>query len=86
MANKKKKVTQATRRKISRASKLYQKVRKTVSKELEKQEKPLKGKDLTAFIKEKKRLGAIFLTQTGQKNEKIHGIITAWDLPKISQK
>ena len=42
MANKKKKVTQATRRKISRASKLYQKVRKTVSKELEKQEKPLK--------------------------------------------
>jgi hypothetical protein len=53
MANKKKKVTQATRRKISRASKLYQKVRKTVSKELEKQEKPLKGKDLTAFIKEK---------------------------------
>lgn len=53
MANKKKRVTQATRRKISRASKLYQKVRKTVSKELEKQEKPLKGKDLTAFIKEK---------------------------------
>jgi len=53
MANKKKKVTQATRKKIARASRLYQKVRKTVSKELEKQEKPLKGKDLTAFIKEK---------------------------------
>jgi len=53
MANKKKRVTQATRKKIARASRLYQKVRKTVSKELEKQEKPLKGKDLTAFIKEK---------------------------------
>lgn len=53
MANKKKRVSNATRKKISRASKLYQKVRKTVSKELEKQEKPLKGKELTAFIKEK---------------------------------
>lgn len=52
MANNKKRVTNATRKKISRASKLYQKVRKTVSKELEKQSKPLKGKDLTVFIKE----------------------------------
>jgi CBS domain-containing protein len=39
----------------------------------------------TSFTKEKMRLGAIFLTQTGQKNEKIQGIITAWDLPKISK-
>jgi len=53
MANNKKRVTKATRKKIARASRLYQKVRKTVSKELEKLEKPLKGKELTAFIKEK---------------------------------
>jgi len=36
-----------------------------------------------SFTKEKMRLGAIFLTQTGHKNEKIKGIITPWDLPKI---
>lgn len=39
----------------------------------------------TSFTKEKMRLGAIFLTQTGKKNEKIQGIITPWDLPKISE-
>ena len=39
----------------------------------------------TSFTEEKMRLGAIFLTQNGQKNEKIQGIITAWDLPKINQ-
>ncbi len=36
-----------------------------------------------SFTKEKMRLGAIFLTQTGRKNEKIEGIVTPWDLPKI---
>lgn len=39
----------------------------------------------TSFTEEKMRLGAIFLTEHGQKNEKIQGIITAWDLPKISR-
>lgn len=38
-----------------------------------------------AFTEDKKRLGAIFITKTGNKNEKIQGIITAWDLPKISR-
>ena len=38
-----------------------------------------------AFTKEKMRLGAIFLTQTGNKNEKIQGIISPWDLPKIKR-
>ncbi len=39
----------------------------------------------TSFTEEKMRLGAIFLTEHGQKNEKIQGIITAWDLPKIKR-
>lgn len=39
----------------------------------------------TSFTKEKKRLGAIFLTENGQKQEKILGIVTAWDLPKIGK-
>ena len=34
-------------------------------------------------IGEKKRLGAVFVTETGQKDEKIIGIITSWDLPRI---
>ena len=34
-------------------------------------------------IRENKRLGAVFVTQTGAKDEKILGIITAWDLPRI---
>lgn len=36
-------------------------------------------------IEQKKRLGAIFITKNGRKNEKIIGIITAWDLPKIKE-
>ena len=39
----------------------------------------------TSFTEEKMRLGAIFLTENGRKDEKIQGIITAWDLPKISR-
>lgn len=31
-----------------------------------------------------KRLGVIFITQTGKKTEKILGLITAWDLAKIN--
>lgn len=50
---KKKKVSQATRKKLSRSSKLYQKVRKTTQNELDRVGKPLKGKDLTEFVKEK---------------------------------
>lgn len=38
-----------------------------------------------SFTEEKMRLGAIFLTQNGRKNEKIRGIITPWDLPKIGK-
>jgi hypothetical protein len=53
MANKKRKVTQATRNKLRRASKLYQKVRKNTQKELERRGQPLKGKELTAFVREK---------------------------------
>lgn len=44
---------------------------------------PTVRKAFTQFTQEKKRLGAIFLTKNGQKAEKIEGIITAWDLPKI---
>jgi len=53
MANKKRKVTQATRNKLRRASKLYQKVRKNTQKELERRGQPIKGKELTAFVREK---------------------------------
>jgi len=53
MANKKRKVTQATRNKLRRASKLYQKVRKNTQKELERRGQPLKGKELTLFVREK---------------------------------
>lgn len=31
-----------------------------------------------------RRLGAIFITKTGKNTEKILGMITAWDLPKIT--
>lgn len=34
-------------------------------------------------IKKEERLGVIFVTENGEKEEKITGIITAWDLPKI---
>ena len=53
MANKKRKVTQATRNKLRRASKLYQKVRKNTQKELERRGQPLKGKELTSFVRDK---------------------------------
>jgi hypothetical protein len=53
MANKKRKVTQATRNKLRRASKLYQKVRKNTQKELERRGQPIKGKELTAFVRDK---------------------------------
>ena len=39
----------------------------------------------TSFTEEKMRVGAIFLTENGNKNEKIQGIITAWDLPKMNR-
>ncbi len=35
------------------------------------------------YTKDRKKLGAIFLTKTGDENEWIDGIITAWDLPMI---
>lgn len=54
MANKKrKKVTRATRAKLRKSSKLYQKVRKNTQKELERKGQPLKGKELTAFVRDK---------------------------------
>lgn len=37
------------------------------------------------MIYENKRLGVIFITNLWKKWEKIDGIITAWDLPKIKQ-
>lgn len=37
------------------------------------------------FTREKKRLGAIFITEHGDKNEDIVGIITPLDLPKIEE-
>jgi len=53
MVNKKKRiVTKATRAKLRRSSKLYQKVRKNTAKELERQGKELKGKELTAFVRD----------------------------------
>ncbi|MFH0923144.1 MAG: CBS domain-containing protein [Candidatus Falkowbacteria bacterium] len=36
-------------------------------------------------IKKQRRLGVIFVTADGKKNEKLLGIITAWDLPKIDK-
>jgi len=34
---------------------------------------------------EKKRLGAVFITATGAENEPIEGVVTAMDLPKLSE-
>lgn len=31
-----------------------------------------------------RRLGAIFITNTGKNTEKVQGIITAWDLPRLT--
>lgn len=33
-----------------------------------------------------RRLGAIFITKTGKKDEKIEGMLTAWDLPRLKLK
>lgn len=41
--------------------------------------------DFLSFVKEVKRLGAVFVTQNGKKEEPIIGIITSWDLPKIDE-
>ncbi len=35
------------------------------------------------YSKKRKKLGAIFLTQSGTQDDPINGIITAWDLPLI---
>jgi predicted transcriptional regulator len=37
------------------------------------------------YIEQGKRLGAVFVTETGKQSEKLLGIITAWDLPKIKR-
>jgi CBS domain-containing protein len=37
------------------------------------------------YIEHGKRLGAVFVTETGKKSEKLLGIITAWDLPRIAK-
>lgn len=36
-----------------------------------------------SFTSEKRRLGALFVTAHGRREEEIIGIVTAWDLPKI---
>jgi hypothetical protein len=36
-----------------------------------------------SFISEKKRLGAVFITPSGNSQQEILGIITAWDMSKI---
>lgn len=41
--------------------------------------------DFVSFLSQKKRLGAIFVTENGSPQEKILGIITAWDIPKLAQ-
>jgi predicted transcriptional regulator len=41
--------------------------------------------DFVSFLSQKKRLGAVFLTQNGNPTEKITGIITAWDIPKLAK-
>lgn len=47
----KRKVTQATKAKLRKSSRLYQKVRKATANEMERRGTPLKGKDLTEFTK-----------------------------------
>jgi len=36
-------------------------------------------------ISKKQRIGALFITKTGKKDEKISGIVTSWDLPNIKK-
>lgn len=38
-----------------------------------------------SFTAKQRRLAAIFVTENGRKEEKILGMITAWDLPKIKK-
>lgn len=38
-----------------------------------------------SLVSQHKRLGAVFITERGKEDEKILGIITAWDLPKIKE-
>ncbi len=40
----------------------------------------------TEAIKERKRLGAVFVTEDGTKEGKMLGIITAWDIPRIQSR
>ncbi len=41
--------------------------------------------DFLSFVDERRRLGVLFVTNTGKPKEKILGVITAWDLPKIHE-
>jgi predicted transcriptional regulator len=41
--------------------------------------------EFLSFVEQTKRLGAIFVTENGKKEEDILGIVTSWDLPKINQ-
>lgn len=41
--------------------------------------------EFLAHIEQGKRLGAVFVTETGHNSEKLLGIITAWDLPRIKK-
>jgi CBS domain-containing protein len=40
-------------------------------------------KSFNNFSIDKEKLGVLFVTKSGQRNEKIEGLITAWDLSKI---
>ena len=40
----------------------------------------------SSYMKERKKLGAIYLTASGDENEWIDGMVTAWDLPLIYRK
>jgi CBS domain-containing protein len=40
-------------------------------------------KRFESALQEGRRLGAVFVTKTGKSSEKIEGIITAWDLPRL---
>lgn len=42
-------------------------------------------KAFASFMEKKMRLGAIFLTKNGHKQEPIEAIVTAWDLPKMGK-
>jgi predicted transcriptional regulator len=42
--------------------------------------------DFLAFVNQTKRLGAVFVTANGKKEEDVLGIITPWDLPKLNDR